>query len=419
MSTASPTGRDAFVLFEKEEQRRRRLLPRPAADSVAAQFERALTLAADQFVVRRGRQRRTILAGYPWFGDWGRDALISLPGLLLYTSRAAEARLVLETFITSRRDGLLPNSFPDHPGGPIAYNAADPALWLFVALHHYARLAPEPEPFLRKQLPVLAEILAAYAKGTHFHIHADPADNLISAGETGVQLTWMDAKLGDWVVTARYGKVVEINALWYNAQLIYADLLRRLGADTKEASYWAAQAEITRASFISTFWNEDRQCLYDYVEGRFRSASIRPNQLLALSLPHPVIGGPKAKAILKVVEEKLLTPRGLRTLAPGHPDYKPTCQGDQYQRDSAYHQGTVWAWLLGPFCDALIRTRGEAGRKRARQLLLGMLPHIQQEAGVGSVSEIFDADAPHRARGCPAQAWSVGEMLRVWKQYQL
>ncbi len=420
LSTANPAARDAFALADKEGRRRQKLVPTSAPDSPAAQLERALTLAADQFVVRRGRLKKSIIAGYPWFADWGRDALISLPGLLLHTGRADDARLVLDTFLGARRDGLLPNNFPDQPGQSIGYNAVDSALWGFVALHHYARLAPEPEAFLRKQLPVLADLLTHYQRGTHFGIQEDTADHLLSIGEPGIQLTWMDAKLGDWVVTARFGKVVEINALWYNAQLIYADLLRRLGADTEgTAAHWAAQAEQTRAAFVTQFWNEDRQCLFDYIDGRFKSASVRPNQLLAVSLPHPLISGPKAKALVRTVEEQLLTPRGLRTLAPGHPDYKPTYQGDQFHRDAAYHQGTAWAWLLGPFCDALIRTRGEAGRKRARQLLLGLLPHIQHEGVVGSISEIFDATAPHRARGCPAQAWSVGEVLRVWRQYSL
>lgn len=428
LSTENPATRDAFTLLDQERRRREKLLQGTpsthnrladeAADP-AATFERALVLAADQFVARRGRLRRTVVAGYPWFADWGRDLLISLPGLLLHTGRFDDARAALELLMSCQRDGLVPNSFPDHLGAPIAFNAADASLWLFVALHHYARLAPEPEAFLRKSLPALADVLGAYDRGTHFRIHADPQDNLLWAGEPGVQLTWMDAKLGDWVVTARYGKVVELNALWYNAQLIYADLVRRLGGDGKEAAHWAARGEATRASFLATFWNEDRQCLYDYVEGRFKSASIRPNQLLALSLPHPVISGPKAKAVLRVVEEKLLTPRGLRTLAPGHPDYKPVYEGDQLHRDAAYHQGTVWAWLLGPYCDALIRARGETGRKRARQLLLNLLPHLEGEGIVGSVSEIFDANAPHLPRGCPAQAWSVGELLRVWRQHGL
>ncbi|MBC7449172.1 MAG: glycogen debranching enzyme N-terminal domain-containing protein, partial [Hymenobacteraceae bacterium] len=435
LSTSNPGERDAFAVAGKEARRREKLVSatdqtnkktalETAADplplSPAAQLERALNLAADQFVVRRGRLKRSIIAGYPWFADWGRDALISLPGLLLYTGRTDDARLVLDTFLSARRDGLLPNNFPDTPSQPIGYNAVDSALWGFLALHHYARLAPEPEAFLRKQLPVLADILNHYQRGTHFGIHEDPADHLLSIGEPGIQLTWMDAKLGDWVVTARFGKVVEINALWYNAQLIYADLLRRLGADTEgTAAHWASRAELTRAAFVTQFWNEDRQCLFDYIDGRFKSASVRPNQLLAISLPHPLLSGPKAKAVVRTVEEQLLTPRGLRTLAPGHPDYKPTYEGDQFHRDAAYHQGTVWTWLLGPFCDALIRTRGEAGRKRARQLLLGLLPHVQQEGIVGSISEIFDATAPHRARGCPAQAWSVGEVLRVWRQYSL
>lgn len=419
LSTTNPAGRDAFALADKEARRRRQLLESATTDAATdapARLERALLLAADQFVVRRGRAGKSIIAGYPWFADWGRDALISLPGLLLHTGRADEARLVLDTFLSARRDGLLPNNFPDQPGADVGYNAVDSALWAFVALHHYARLAPDPEPFLRKQLPALLDILTHYQLGTHFGIHADPADHLITVGAPGVQLTWMDAKLGEWIVTARLGKVVEINALWYNAQLIYADLLRRLGADPDgAAAHWAAQAELTRAAFVTQFWNEERQCLYDYIDGRFRSASIRPNQLFAVSLPHPVLSGPKAKAVVRVVEEQLLTPRGLRTLAPGHPDYKPFYQGDQYHRDAAYHQGTVWAWLLGPFCDALVRTRGEAGRKRARQLLLGLLPHIEQEGIIGSISEVFDATAPHRARGCPAQAWSVGEVLRAWR----
>ncbi len=433
LSTTNPGGRDGFALFEKEARRRKGLTagfdsaqsdktsadsaPPDAARTPAAQLERALLLAADQFVVRRGRLKKTIIAGYPWFADWGRDALISLPGLLLHTGRADDARLVLDAFLSARRDGLLPNNFPDQPTDPVGYNAVDSALWAFVALHHYARLAPEPESFLRKQLPVLAEILGHYQRGTHFGIHEDPADHLLSVGEPGTQLTWMDAKLGEWVVTARVGKVVEINALWYNAQLIYADLLRRLGHDPAAAAHWAAQAEMTRAAFVTQFWNEDRQCLYDYLDGRFKSASIRPNQLLAVSLPHALLSGPKAKAVVKITEDQLLTPRGLRTLAPGHPDYKPRYEGDQYHRDAAYHQGTVWAWLLGPFADALIRTRGEAGRKRARQLLLGLLPHLQHEGVIGSISEVFDATAPHTARGCPAQAWSVGEVLRVWRQY--
>ena len=424
LSTVNPAGRDAFALAEKEGRRRAKLLAsaevNATGDGPAAQLERALVLAADQFVVRRGRTRKSLIAGYPWFADWGRDALIALPGLLLHTGRADDARLVLDSFLGARRDGLLPNAFPDHPGQPISYNAADSALWAFVALHYYARLAPEPEVYLRRQLPYLADILAHYQRGTHFGIHADPTDHLLVVGQPDTQLTWMDAKLGDWVVTARFGKVVEINALWYNAQLIYADLLRRVGADSEGiAAHWSAQAELTRAAFVTQFWNDDRQCLFDYLDGKFKSASIRPNQLLAVSLPHPLLTGPKAKAVVRVVEEQLLTPRGLRTLAPGHPDYKPTYHGDRYHRDAAYHQGTVWAWLLGPFCDALIRTRGEVGRKRARQLLLGLLPHLQNEGAVGSISEIFDAAAPHRARGCPTQAWSVGEVLRVWRQYGL
>ncbi len=436
LSTSNPGGRNAFDIFDQERQRRQRLLAATRAaraanestaknqgesppTSPAAQLEQALVLAADQFVVRRGANHTTLIAGYPWFTDWGRDALISLPGLLLHTGRAAEARQVLTTFLDARHDGLVPNAFPDYPAQPISYNAADAALWAFVACHHYAQLGPEPEAFLRQQLPALADILYHYQRGTHYRIAADPHDNLLTAGEPDVQLTWMDARLGAWVVTARDGKAVELNALWYNAQRIFADLVQRLTGDAGTAAHWAALAEHTRTAFVEQFWNEDRECLFDYLEERFKSPSIRPNQLFAVSLPYPLLSGAKAKAVVRVVEEQLLTPRGLRTLAPTHPDYKSVYQGDQYHRDAAYHQGTVWAWLLGPFCDALIRTRGEAGRKRARQLLVGLLPHLQQEGVVGSISEIFDAAAPHHPRGCPAQAWSVGEVLRVWRQYGL
>jgi predicted glycogen debranching enzyme len=407
ISTTNPNGRDAFKLFNEEKRRREQLLTGPANKD---DFSRTLTLAADQFVVKRGENLRTIVAGYHWFSDWGRDTMISLPGLCLVTGRYEDAKKILRAFAQSTSQGMLPNRFPDAGEHP-EYNTVDATLWFFVAIYKYLQYTGD-EAFVRDELmPILRDIIIWHDRGTRYNIHVDK-DGLLYAGEPGVQLTWMDAKVGDWVVTPRQGKAVEINALWYNALAIYAELSKRFG-NTAEAKQFAQRAQQVHAKFNEVFWNETGGCLYDYIDGDHRDVSIRPNQIFALSLPFPLLESQRAKQVLKMVEEKLYTPVGLRSLAADHPDYRPHYGGDQWSRDSAYHQGTVWAWLLGPFVSAIVRVEGVAGKKRAKKILENVLPHLN-DAGLGTISEIFDAEPPHADRGCMAQAWSVAEVLRAY-----
>ena len=410
MSTADVAGRDPFELLAR--QRARRTI---VADIVAAEDElpRALALAADAFVVRRGEDLRTIVAGYPWFADWGRDAMIALPGLCLATGRHEDAKKILRAFAKSADRGMLPNRFPDSGESP-EYNSVDAALWLFVAVRRYLEATKDEAFVLGEVLPVLDDVVAWHERGTRHGIGVD-ADGLLHAGEPGVQLTWMDAKLGDWVVTPRHGKPVEIQALWYNALSILADLRRRAGRPAA-ADETAKQAARVRERFVEAFWNESEGCLYDVVDGDRKDASIRPNQIFAISLPHPLLAKDKAKRVLAVVEEKLLTPYGLRSLSPDDTAYCGRYEGGPMSRDASYHQGTVWSWLLGPYADALVCVGGAPAKAKARRLIDGLAPHLR-EAGLGTISEIFDGDAPHTPRGCPAQAWSVGEALRVWRDH--
>ncbi|HEX4825120.1 MAG TPA: amylo-alpha-1,6-glucosidase [Candidatus Polarisedimenticolaceae bacterium] len=401
ISTASVAGRDAFDLLERQRARRKVAAELAGPDDPLA---RALALAADAFVVRRGEDLRTIIAGYPWFTDWGRDTMIALPGLCLATGRHDDARKILRAFAAGVEDGLVPNRFPD-AGGPAEYNTADASLWFFVAAHRYLEATNDAAFVTGELLPVLEEIVARHEAGTKFGIRVDD-DGLLRAGDPGTQLTWMDAKVGEWVVTPRWGKPVEIQALWYNALTILGEL-------KKDASL-AQRAKAVKDRFVATFWNDEAGCLFDVVDGERRDASIRPNQIFALALPHPLLPKDKAKAVLAVVEEKLLTPYGLRSLAADDPSYRGRYLGGPGERDAAYHQGTVWSWLLGPYAEALVRTLGVTGKARARKALEGIAPHLH-EAGLGTISEIFDGDAPHAPRGCPAQAWSVGEVLRVWR----
>jgi predicted glycogen debranching enzyme len=405
LSTSDPAGRDAFALLEAERHRRAAVLdtfgnPDP--------FCRALAAAGDQFVVRRGAALRTVIAGYPWFSDWGRDTMISLPGLCLTTRRFADAKEILLAFARAVSQGMLPNRFPDQGEEP-EYNTVDASLWYFVAVWKYLSSVGDDD-FVRGELmPVLEDILAWHRRGTRHGIRED-ADGLLASGEPGVQLTWMDAKVEDWVVTPRMGKPVEIQALWYNALCILAALRERWGGDGNELQ---ERASVVAARFGELFWNEAAGYLYDNVEpAGVPDASLRPNQLLALSLPFPLVTGERAERTLRAVEAKLLTPLGLRTLAPDDPAYRPACTGVPAERDGAYHQGTVWPWLLGPYLTALVRVRGEEGRRQGRALLAGFAPHLGQ-AGIGSVSEILDGDPPHTPRGCTAQAWSVAEILRA------
>ena len=407
VSTDNPIGRDAENLVAEEKARRKNLfLTLPVADELT----QALTLAADQFVVRRGDDLKTIIAGYHWFTDWGRDTMIAVPGLTLVTGRYADAKKILQAFAENIDQGMLPNRFPDAGEKP-EYNTVDATLWFFVAAYKY-HLYTRDQAFLKEiLLPVMAEMLDWHQRGTRYGIHME-SDGLLVAGEPGVQLTWMDAKIADWVVTPRSGKAVEINALWYNAVAIYARLLHMVGRQEEAKTYQTLAKKIIKR-FVQLFWNPEGGYLFDGVDGEQRDDAIRPNQILALSLPFALLGRTRARQVLKTVEDHLLTPVGLRSLSPQDPAFHPTYQGNSYQRDSAYHQGTVWAWLLGPYLTALVRVRGKTGQKQGLKLVQAIENHLS-ESGIGQISEIFDGDAPHAPRGCIAQAWSVAEIVRAY-----
>jgi predicted glycogen debranching enzyme len=405
-----------------EHERRRRLLWR--ADPLVNDPQTAeLVLAADQFVITpagrledaarahaAGDEARTVIAGYHWFTDWGRDTMISLEGLTLTTGRADEAREILRTFAFYFRDGLIPNLFPEGNKEGL-YNTADATLWFFQALHRYLQHSGDAAT-LRHILPKLDTSVACHLAGTRFNIRVDPTDGLLGQGAENVALTWMDAKMGDWVVTPRRGKPVEINALWYNALRLLSDWHDQLG-NASRAEELRALAARTYESFNQRFWYEPGQHLYDVVDGDDGDdAACRPNQIFSFALEHPVLDPARWQAVLRTVETRLLTPVGLRSLDPEHPDFRATYSGDLRSRDGAYHQGTVWGWLIGAFVDAWIRVNPERPAE-ARQFLTGILAHLD-EACVGSISEIFDAEPPFTARGCVAQAWSVAEVLRCW-----
>jgi predicted glycogen debranching enzyme len=387
-----------------------------------------LVLAADQFIITpagriqdaarahaAGDEIRTVIAGYHWFTDWGRDTMISLEGLTLATRRFTEAGWILRTFAHYIRDGLIPNMFPEGQNQGL-YHTADATLWFFHALHRYVTITQDRST-LRAILPKLLEIVDHHIRGTHFGIHVDSTDGLLCQGAEGYQLTWMDAKVDGWVVTPRRGKAVEINGLWYNALRLLENWLREEGRG-KEAEPITAQAQRARDSFNRRFWYEKGGFLYDVVDSENGDdCACRPNQLLAFSLQHPVLEEKYWQPVLKVVEDRLLTPVGLRSLSRDHPDYKPKYFGDLRARDAAYHQGTVWGWLIGPFVDAWLRVHPE-DRAGARKFLSGFEHHLD-EACVGSISEVFDAEPPFTARGCIAQAWSVAEVLRCWLKTDL
>ena len=399
--------RRAVVLRHKEIHRRQEVLQ---ASPREEPFVRALVGAADQFIVARG-DRKTIIAGYHWFSDWGRDTMIALPGLTLVTGRVDIAKSILLAFAKHVDRGMLPNRFPDAGEAP-EYNTVDATLWFFEAVRGLVEYTGDYD-FVRDNLySVLAEIIDWHARGTRYGIRVD-ADGLLCSGEPGVQLTWMDAKVGDWVVTPRHGKAVEIQALWYNALRIMEDLARRFKDAARRLRY-AEMAALARRNFNAQFWNESADCLYDVIDGDARDASIRPNQVFAVSLAHTMLSDEKARSVLAVVERDLLTPYGLRSLAPNDPQYRGRYAGDPWHRDSAYHQGTVWPWLMGPFITAYVRVNGGSApaRRRAAEWLAAFEQHLR-DAGLGQVSEIFDGDPPHHPCGCMAQAWSVAELLRA------
>jgi predicted glycogen debranching enzyme len=366
-------------------------------------------MAADQFIVNRGDDK-SIIAGYPWFTDWSRDAMISLPGLALATDRPEIAKSLLLNFVRYADRGMLPNRFPDQGEEP-EYNTVDGTLWFFAAVDEWLRDSCDYALARERLYPVLSDIIDWHLRGTRYSIRAE-ADGLLHAGEEGVQLTWMDAKLGDWVVTPRSGKPVEIQALWYNALQVMRSLAEKFGEPDSSKRYGALAAR-ARRSFNALFWNGEADCLYDVVDGADKDDSIRPNQLIALSLPHTMVARERALRILEVVERDLLTPVGLRTLSPRDPRYCSRYEGDMRSRDAAYHQGTVWPWLMGPYLFALAKFRGAGvAGVQAREWLDGFAEHLT-DLCIGQVAEVFDGDPPHLAGGCPAQAWSVAELLRI------
>jgi predicted glycogen debranching enzyme len=396
VSTSPQPAAGAALLFRRESQRR---------DALDTPVHRA----ADQFLVRRA-EGWTVIAGYPWFTDWGRDTMIALPGLMAATKRYDAARGILATFAQFTSQGMLPNWFPEDDR-PAEYNTMDASLWFFEAVAAYYEATGDRTFVERDLYPVLKSIVHWHLRGTRYGIHVDD-DGLLTGGADGVQLTWMDAKLGDWVVTPRRGKAVEIQALWYNALRIleglaldFYDPVTRLRS--AEMADWALR------HFEPLFWNYGTDCLFDCVDGGNRDAAIRPNQVLAASLRHPLLTGDRAARMIAVVERELLTPMGLRTLSPRDPRYRAVYEGTPAERDSAYHQGTVWPWLIGPFIDAYLRVheRSAGAVAQAAAWLEPLREHLERE---GQICEIADAEAPHRPRGCPAQAWSVAEFARAW-----
>ena len=385
-------------------------------------FGTRLRLAADQFIVDRRRPEtpggKSVIAGYPWFADWGRDTMIALPGLALTTERFEIADQILRTFAGFLSQGMLPNRFPDSGERP-EYNTADATLWFFLAVEQYVRLSGDIR--LRRDLyPALKESIAWHVRGTRYGIGMDPKDGLLRAGEPGVQLTWMDAKVGDWVVTPRIGKCVEINALWFNALQAMKEFAAQ-ERDSEASARFTALTETVVENFGQRFWNVRNCCLYDVVDGpegdldefgRRADASMRPNQIFAVSLEHGLLGAVRARAVVDACARRLWTPVGLRSLAADDPRFAPRYCGGPSERDGAYHQGTVWSWLLGPFTLAHFRAYGDLAI--ARSYLAGLNGHLR-EGCVGQVSEIFDGMPPFAPRGCFAQAWGVAEALRAWR----
>jgi len=407
IASTIPRSSDAAASLRESEQRRRARL----ADSIECHNSLVgrLAVAADQFIVKRG-EGKTIIAGYHWFSDWGRDTMIALPGLTLATGRFGVAREILATFARSIDQGMLPNRFPDQGETP-EYNTVDATLWFFEAVRAYLAYTGDYAFVQSRIYPQLKDILNWHLGGTRYGIHVDE-DCLLACGEPGVQLTWMDAKVGDWVVTPRTGKPVEIQALWYNALSIMEELAAAFG--DRDLQVLAKDAAVTaKTNFNAKFWNSSANCLYDVVGPNGPDGAIRPNQIFAVSLHHSLLDADRACQVVDVVRRELLTPLGLRTLSNVDSQYCPRYEGGVRERDGAYHQGTVWPWLLGPFITAYVRTHGrsECSRHQAMLWLKGIEDHLQ-EACLGQISEVADAAFPHQPNGCTAQAWSVAELLR-------
>ena len=397
-----PVNRDAVAILSSERRRLREA--RGGSEGLVG----SLKQAADAFIVARG-DGRTVIAGYPWFEDWGRDTMIALPGLCLATGRYDEARAILAEHARHVDQGMIPNRFPDRGGAP-EFNSVDASLWFVVAAERFVEATGDRD-FVRTRLKdAIYAILESYRHGTRYGIRLT-ADGLITQGGPGLQLTWMDAKLGDRAVTPRRGMAVEVQALWYNALLFGAELARDCG-EAARSSEWTSLALRARDGVLRLFWSEDLGYLADVVSAGARDLALRPNQLHAIGLPRALLPRDKALRVLDAVRRQLLTPAGLRSLAPDHPDYHPRYAGGVEERDAAYHQGSVWPFLAGVYFESLIRVQGEDGKDEARDWLRGFAAHLD-EAGLGYVSEVFDGEAPHRPGGAVAQAWSVAELLRV------
>lgn len=409
---APVSGTEAFSILEENSRCHAELFEKAGYhDSFANQ----LVLASDQFLTyRESTKMMTVLAGLPWFTDWGRDTMIAFTGLTLCTKRFKEAEEILLTFARYIRHGIVPNMFPDDNMPPL-YNTVDASLWYFYAVYQYLHYNPaaEAEAFVKEQIfPHLKEIISAYEKGTDFSIYMED-DGLIHAGSGLDQITWMDVRVGDWVATPRHGKPVEINALWYNALRIMESLCEKFDED---ASAYRARANQVKESFNAKFWDSANQCLFDVVDGDEPDDHIRPNQIYAVSLPFSLLPEEQEKSVVALVEKELFVGCGLRSLAPDHPDYHGIYCGALAKRDAAYHQGTAWGFLLGGFFSAYMKVNhhSSSAAENAVRMLEPVRKHLTDSGCIGSISEIFDGDAPHNPRGCYAQAWSVGEVLRCY-----
>ena len=409
---APVSGTEAFSILEENARCHAELFEKSGYhDSFANQ----LVLASDQFLTyRESTKMMTVLAGLPWFTDWGRDTMIAFTGLTLCTKRFKEAEEILLTFARYIRHGIVPNMFPDDNMPPL-YNTVDASLWYFYAVYQYLHYNPaaEAEAFVKEQIfPHLKEIISAYEKGTDFSIYMED-DGLIHAGSGLDQITWMDVRVGDWVATPRHGKPVEINALWYNALRIMESLCEKFDED---ASAYRTRANQVKESFNAKFWDSSNQCLFDVVDGDEPDDHIRPNQIYAVSLPFSLLPEEQEKSVVALVEKELFVGCGLRSLAPDHPDYHGIYCGALAKRDAAYHQGTAWGFLLGGFFSAYMKVNhhSSSAAENAVRMLEPVRKHLTDSGCIGSISEIFDGDAPHNPRGCYAQAWSVGEVLRCY-----
>jgi predicted glycogen debranching enzyme len=405
-STEIRAAKDAADFRQKEIERRQELIE---IAGFKDEFRQTLVRAADQFIVKRGTGK-TIIAGYHWFSDWGRDTMIALPGLTLTTNRAEIAKSILREFSRYISEGMLPNRFPDAGENP-DYNTVDATLWYFEAIRAYLEKTDDYKFVQADLYEKLVEIIVWHLRGTRFNIHVD-TDGLLCAGDEDTQLTWMDAKFGETVFTPRYGKPVEIQALWYNALRVMEHLAEKFADKAGQAQY-KAMAEMAQMSFNQVFWNKEEECLYDCINGE-RDPSVRPNQIFAVSLYHSMLPPDKAQKVVKKVEAELLTPVGLRSLSPKDAKYRPIYEGNGFERDSAYHQGTVWGWLAGAFYESYAKVFADEPDtpEKLKNWLEGYQKHLT-DAGIGQISEIFDGDAPHNPRGCVAQAWSIAEVLRA------